>query len=222
MLKPIKGIVFDFDGVIVDSEYYWPEIESKFLFEHTIGWKEEYYTKLLTGKSLPEAHKLLVNDFSLKLTYDEYLIEYSKMAINIYRNIAKPINGLIDVLDFLGKKSIKLAIASSSKRSWIELSLKTHDLLKYFDVIVSSLDIDVENGKPSPDVYLLAAKRLGESTDALIAIEDSKSGVLSSKSAGIYCIGLNNGFNNNQDISESDIIINGYGEDMLNMLGAIL
>jgi beta-phosphoglucomutase-like phosphatase (HAD superfamily) len=89
--------------------------------------------------------------------------------------------------------------------------LQRFDLLESFKVVVSADELE-GNGKPSPAIYLLTAKRLGVSPDRCIAIEDSKNGVLSAKNAGMFCIGFRNGFNDEQDLSRADMVIQRFVE----------
>lgn len=204
-----SGIIFDFDGVLFDSEKHWGNVENPYLRRHIATWKDEDYEKL-TGKSLPEVHLLLVEDFNFPLSAEQYFSEYEEMALEMYARIAQPLENLQAVLDLTESIGKKHAIASSSKRSWITASLARYGLEEKFPVIVTAHDPDIQRGKPAPDVYLGAARRLREEPANFIAIEDSRNGVASAKAAGLFCVGLRNGFNDSQDLSEADEIIYGY------------
>ena len=115
------------------------------------------------------------------------------------------------VIDEIKTRKIPIALASSSLREWIEIVLNRFDLNPFFDVIVSAEDIDAP-GKPAPDIYLYTAKKLGLLPGECLVIEDSYHGVTAAKSAGMFCIGFRNGFNEKQDLSSADFIANGYKE----------
>ena len=154
----------------------------------------------------------------LKLDRELYLAKYEEMAHQIYSDYVRPIPFLKTLLTQLGRCRAQLAIASSSKRSWIERALQGHTLPVTFSTIVSASDPDIERGKPAPDVYLRAAHLLGEPPERLIAIEDSSHGVTSACVAGLYCIGLRNGFNDTQDLSHAHEIMYGYRPDQLSKI----
>jgi HAD superfamily hydrolase (TIGR01509 family) len=216
-----SGIIFDFDGVLYDSEKHWEKIENRYLIERVPGW-DPYEYKHLIGHSLPEAYTYLKNR-GLRLTEEQYFADYHKMAMELYANYAKPLLNIDTLLRRLSIRKTKMAVASSSKRIWIDTALHNSALPIDFTVIVSSDDKSIAKGKPAPDVYLRAAELLGEQTSKLIAIEDSKNGVVSAKAAGLYCFGLRNGFNETQDLSEADDIIHGYTpQNMKKILNLII
>lgn len=199
---------------MVDSERHWPGVENDYLRKHLTAWKDQYYKDLI-GKSLPEVHEYLKRYYGFTLNAAQYYDDYENMAIPLYQRRAKSLPGLTRLLEHLQERQLLLAIASSSKRSWIELALKANNLTGHFGVVVSAHDKDIQKGKPAPDVYLAAAKLLGCNPAELVAVEDSRSGVLSAKAAGLYCFGLRNGFNEEQDLSGADEIIEGYNRQTI-------
>lgn len=216
-----SGIVFDFDGVLYDSEKHWEVIENRYLIERVPAWNSLDYKNLI-GHSLPEAYTYL-RSRGLSLNEDEYFTDYYKMAEEVYSKFAEPLKNISVLLHSLAMRKIKLAIASSSRRAWIDMALQNRRLPVAFEVIVSGDHPSVHKGKPAPDVYLVAADLLGEHPSKLIAIEDSKYGVASAKKAGLYCFGLRNGFNDDQDLSEADSILDGYStEDRAQLMGLIV
>lgn len=205
------GVVFDFDGVLYDSEKHWHIIENEYLLDRIAAWQPEEY-RYLIGRSLPEVYRYLYQR-GLRLSEEQYVADYHKMAERLYAELAKPLPGIHNLLNEILARQLKIAIASSSKRIWIDAALKAHRLPIEIPVIVSATDPDITQGKPAPDVYLRAADLLHENPSQLIAIEDSKNGVLSAKTAGLYCIGLRNGFNDAQDLRAADRIMHGYSQE---------
>ena len=214
LYKHTKGylaVVLDFDGVIVDSEDHWGGVENPYIKKHTSKWRDEDYGQL-TGMGLSEVHKLLVTKYDFPLSEQQYFNDYEELALTLYSEVAKPIKGVEQFLEHLKASDLKIAIASSSRPTWINIALKRHGLRGYFSRIVSSHDPDVSNGKPAPDVYVKAARELLVATDKIIVIEDSTNGIRAAKSAGTFCIGLNINGQNIQDLSQADLIVTSYDE----------
>ena len=216
-----SGIVFDFDGVLFDSEKHWPAVENDYLHRHMPRWKDEYYSQLI-GRSLAEIHELLSKTYGFLLTQDEYFKDYDVMAQDLYASTALPLLNVDRVIANAHGRGRSLAIASSSKRSWIDAALRRTQFAHKFSDIVTAYDSDVARSKPAPDIYLVAAKRLGLAPTQLIAIEDSKNGVLSAKAAGLYTIGIRNGFNEDQDLGSADEILLGYTGPSLQRINELL
>jgi len=215
------GVVFDFDGVLFDSEKYWPAVENDYLHRHMPGWRDEYYS-LLTGRSLGEIHELLAANYAFPLTRAEYFKDYEVMAQSLYADVASPLPGVDKAIFGIRDLKKPMAIASSSKRNWIDSALRRAPFVNEFSEIVTAYDDDVARSKPAPDIYLAAANRLGVAPVHLLAIEDSKYGVLSAKAAGLYTIGIRNGFNEDQDLGSADEIIQGYTDSSLQRINELL
>jgi HAD superfamily hydrolase (TIGR01509 family) len=150
-----------------------------------------------------------LNESLDKLTdkHREHTHEFIRENMN-----GKEIPGIKKILEELKDQKIKTAVASSSSKDLIETVIKGFDLCKYFDVLISGED--VKKGKPNPDIFLHAAKKLKANIRNCIIIEDSTNGVKAAKKAGAKCIGFNNPDSHGQNLSKADIIINKF--DILN------
>src|SRR5687768_13664166 len=206
----MKSFIFDMDGVIVDSELHWKSLEGYFLQSLVPGWTSADQDKII-GLSVHDLYRLLTSDYGLRYDKKEFLDLYHAMAREIYAGKASLLPGFLDVLSWLHKKQIRIALASSSPRPWIEMVLDKFDLQTAFEVVVSADELQGE-GKPSPAIYMLTAQKLGIEPECCVVIEDSEKGVLSSKRAGMYCIGFRNGFNDEQDLSAADMLITGFNQ----------
>ena len=204
------AVIFDMDGVIVDSEIHWKTLEGYFLQSLIPTWTGADQDKII-GLGVHDLYTLLVSQYGLQKTKEQFLELYQQMANKIYGQKVSLTAGFSDLLTTLNKNNIPVALASSSPRSWIDIMLRRFDLQASFRVVVSADELEGE-GKPSPAIYLLTAQRLGVRPKSCIAIEDSKNGVLSAKNAGMFCIGFRNGFNEEQDLSKADMIIHGFAE----------
>jgi len=206
----MNAVIFDMDGVIVDSEIHWKTVEGYFLQSVIPTWRSSDQDKII-GMGVHDLYTLLSNEYGLQKTKEQFLELYQEMANEIYGQKVSLLEGFPALLSTLNTHHIPVALASSSPVSWIDIMLDRFGLRAAFKVIVSADELHGE-GKPSPAIYLLTAKRLGVSPAACIAIEDSKNGVLSAKNAGMFCIGLRNGFNVEQDLSRADMVISSFAE----------
>jgi len=206
----MNAVIFDMDGVIVDSEIQWKTLEGYFLQSLIPTWSSSDQDKII-GLGVHDLYTLLIGQYGLQNTKAQFLDLYQEMANEIYGQKVSLIVGFSDLLTTLNKNNIPVALASSSPKSWINIMLRRFGLQSSFKVVVSADELEGE-GKPSPAIYLLTAQRLGVSPTSCIAIEDSKNGVLSAKNAGMFCIGFRNGFNEEQDLSKADMIIHGFAE----------
>ncbi len=203
------GIVFDFDGVLYDSEKHWEDIENTYLRKYIPSWENDHYKNLI-GMSLSEVHDYLKKKHGFKRSRTQYFADYDVMANELYSNLAKPLAGIGALVNTLKKMDTKLAIASSSKVEWIKQAMHNHPIQIEFQAIVGANDAVIKAGKPAPDVYIQAAKMLRVDPHKLVAIEDSRNGLIAASTAGMHCIGLRNGFNDEQDLGYADEIFEGY------------
>lgn len=206
----MDAVIFDMDGVIVDSEIHWKTVEGYFLQSLIPTWSSSDQHKII-GIGVRDLYTQLTNEYGLQKTEEQFLELYQEMADEIYGQKVSLLEGFSDLLATLNTQHIPVALASSSPVSWIDIMLDRFGLRAAFKAVVSADELQGE-GKPSPAIYLLTAERLGISPAACIAIEDSKNGVLSAKNAGMFCIGLRNGFNEEQDLSRADLLISGFPE----------
>jgi HAD superfamily hydrolase (TIGR01509 family) len=206
----INTIIFDMDGVIVDSELHWRGVEEPFLRNLIPNTYEEYH-KFIVGRSLSDIFLYLYSNFNLPINKKEFMASYNEMAAKIYQEKANLLPGVLDFIKLLKKEKYTLGLASSSPMFWVNMAVGRFELRNYFEKIVSA-DETQAKGKPAPDIYLHALDVLNKEPSECIAIEDSKNGVISAQEAGIKCIGLKNGFNDDQDLSRSDLLIHGFGE----------
>jgi len=211
-MQGYKGVIFDFDGVIVDSEYYWPLIENEYLIKNCKNWSNELYDKLI-GKSLPEVHEF-IKTFGFRPSYKEYSDEYKKMGNLVYGKLCT-INGpILNLIYNLKSTDVKIAIASSTPKSIIKTVLHRLKVENYvFDDNIFTTDQTPKKlSKPNPEIYNFVIGKM-HLTNNSFAVEDSKSGVISAKKAGLTVVGIRNGYNQNQDIKKSDFVLNCLDEE---------
>jgi HAD superfamily hydrolase (TIGR01509 family) len=201
----LRAMIFDMDGVLVDSELHWKQVEGYFLHSLVPGWRPQDQEKII-GLSVHSVYEMLVADYGLKGTKEEFLKRYHEMAREIYQKRVSLIKPFPHLLKVLKARGVPTALASSSPRLWIGMMLDRFNLGDSFDVVISADELEGK-GKPAPDIYLLTARRLGVEPVECLVIEDSRNGVLSAKAARMYCIGFRNGFNEEQELSEADEVL---------------
>lgn len=207
----MQAFIFDMDGVIVDSELHWKKPEGFFLRSLVPNWTDADQTRII-GLSLDNMYRLLTTEYGVTHSKDHFLEVYMAMARQIYREMVALIPGFSELIAELHRREVPVALASSSTRSWIEIVLDRFDLRSDFEAVVSADDLPGGESKPSPAIYLHTAQRLGVKPAECVVMEDSQNGVLSARRAGMYCIGFRNGFNEDQDISTADVLVNSYAE----------
>jgi len=208
---PIKAIIFDMDGVLVDSEPHHIKIEKKLFAKLNLNISdEEHSTYMGTATDVMwekiVSHKKLTLD--IKDLVEQTILE-SKLHFSLQENLV-PISGLVELLDEIYKKGIPMAVASSSGQEIIDIILKHTNLKKYFKYMVSSELVGAS--KPEPDIFLHTAKLLGVKPWECVVIEDSANGIRAAKAANMYCIAYNGVSANNQDQSLADEQIVDFSE----------
>lgn len=198
------------DGVLVDSERHWQEVEFVFLKNRIPGWNLGQHKKIM-GMSVPDLYALLRWQFKIKLAEREFARIYNQMAEEIYRGKVSLVPGCLEFIRGCQAEAFRLAIASSSPMLWIDIVMGRFDLASYFEAIVSADHISCKS-KPQPDIFIHTAKRLDQTPADCVVIEDSQNGVTAAKKAKMKCIGFRNGHNDEQDLSEADLIVGGFGE----------
>ena len=185
----IAAVIFDMDGVLIDSEGTWSRVRADVVARHGGHWTEQDQRNVM-GDNSRQWSAYIKRTWSVPLSEAEIFREVLSTMIAVYeRDGLTVLPGAREAVEMLGAR-YPLAVASSSPRELIAVALRVADLNVAFRVIVSS--DDVEHGKPAPDVYILAAARLGVPATACVAIEDSSNGLRAAVAAGMATIAVPN------------------------------
>jgi HAD superfamily hydrolase (TIGR01509 family) len=184
----IDAVVFDLDGVLIDSEQVWDEARRELAAELGGRWHERAQRDMM-GMSSLEWSAYMQDELGLQLPPQAISDEVVRRLEALYRRRLPLLTGAREAVERLAARW-PLAIASSSNRPLIELVLELAGIASLFRAVVSSEE--VERGKPSPDVYLEATRRLGVDPARAAAIEDSESGLLAASAAGMRVIAIPN------------------------------
>lgn len=184
----IQAVVFDLDGVIVDSEHVWDAAREALAPERGGRWHEGAQRDMM-GMSSVEWSRYMHDVIGLKDPPEEISAEVVRRLEATYREELPLVDGATEAVARLAERW-PLGLASSSNREIIDLVLGLSGLDLFFRATVSSEE--VPRGKPSPDVYLEAARRLGVGPERSAAVEDSRNGILSARAAGMRVVAIPN------------------------------
>ncbi len=166
----IEAVVFDLDGVLLDSEQVWDEVREQLVEERGGRWRDQAHTEMM-GMSSVEWSRYMHDELGVSDPPEEISKEVVRRLAEVYRERLPLIEGAVEAVERLAAHW-PLGLASSSNRELIDLVLELSGLARFFQVTVSSEE--VQHGKPAPDVYLEAARGLGVPPENCAAVEDSR------------------------------------------------
>jgi HAD superfamily hydrolase (TIGR01509 family) len=184
----IEAVVFDLDGVIVDSEHVWDEVREQLARERGGRWHDGAQADMM-GMSSTEWAAYMHDVIGLQEPPGEINAEVVDRLLARYREQLPVIDGSVDAVRRLAGQ-FRLGVASSSNRPIIDAVLEAAGIAELFDATVSSEEVG--RGKPAPDVYLEAARRLGVEPSHAAAVEDSSNGLRAAHAAGLRVLALPN------------------------------
>lgn len=201
------GIIFDMDGVIIDSEPLHRRAVRILLSRYKVSITDQEL-HAFAGNDATQLLKGLIRRYRLSVDFSTLINQHQQNVERVFATSTIPETPAVDLIRLLHEKEIPLALASSSHRQLIQLVLAHLDLTECFQVIIGG--DEVERGKPFPDIYIEAARRLKRNPAFCLAIEDSKNGVQSAKDAGCFCVGYVNPNSGNQDLERADKIVRDF------------
>ncbi len=197
------------DGVLIDSEPLHLLAYQKFLLDFGLTFLEEDNHNFLGMKDI-DCAKFLVERHNLSMTALDFVARKEAVLHELFSQDLRMQPGVHKTLENALQQSIPTAIASSATMPTIELVVKLTETRKYFRHLCSG--DEVLNGKPAPDVFLLAAKRLGFEPHECLVIEDTFNGVCAAKAAGMMCIAIPCQATRHQDFAHADLVLSSMEE----------
>ena len=184
----IDAVVFDLDGLLLDTEQVWDEVREGLVRERGGRWHDRAQADMM-GMSSTEWSHYLHDELELAEPPEELNRIVVERMEDRYRRQLPLVDGAAEAVRRLAGRW-PLGLASSSNRPLIDLALELMGVAELFRATVSSEEVD--RGKPAPDVYLEAARRLGVEPESAVAVEDSASGIRSAKAAGMGVVAIPN------------------------------
>lgn len=212
MLKDIDAVIFDVDGTIADSMWMWKQIDIEYLGKFGISLPKDLQ-KNIEGMSFRETAGYFKKNFNIPDSEEVMMADWNEMAAHKYRYEIPLKKGVKEFLDLCKKSEMLLGIATSNSIELLSDLLKAHNLEPYFDVIITGSD--GLKGKPAPDMYLEAARRLSVDVSRCLVFEDIIPGILAGKRAGMKVCAIDDLYSRDvlsQKIKEADYFIYSFEE----------
>jgi HAD superfamily hydrolase (TIGR01509 family) len=200
----VAAVVFDMDGVIVDTEQYWVQ-EERDILAAALPAGHGVDPHDITGINVHEQYEMLSADHEMQVSQDEYFDLFDSKAESVYAR-ADLMPGFHDLLDALDERDLPLGVCTSSYPRWIDIVFETNDLTARFDAVLSAADEPVP-GKPEPDLYERMADRLGVAPSEMVVVEDSSNGVAAAAASGAYTIAYAATAHDGVDHSPADEVV---------------
>ncbi|SMC75672.1 HAD family hydrolase [Moheibacter sediminis] len=207
----LKAVLFDMDGVIVDTEPLHRKAYYKTFEGLGIYVSEELYSTF-TGASTQKVFETIIEKFNLKNSTDELMTGKRAAFKDYFYNDLEfdLVPGVRDLIQHYYQNDVKLVLASSATRTTIDMVFEKFGLEKYFTGKISGADLKAS--KPHPEIFLLAAEIAQESKENCMVIEDSTNGILAAHRAEIFCAGFKSMNTFQQDYSLANIVVSDFNE----------
>lgn len=205
----IKAVLFDLDGVLIDSETISREASDRTLADVGIVLTDDE-RKEIFGRRTIDNYSRHIKKRRLDLDAAKLVEKKVKLYSELIKGRLKPLPGVLNLLAKLDDEDFRKAVVSSSPLERVNASLEEVGLILEFELILSG-DCCVK-GKPDPEPFLLAAEKLGSSPSECVVIEDAEAGILAAKEAGIKCIAVKSPNTHGQDLSSADLIVESIKE----------
>lgn len=200
----IVAAIFDMDGLLVDSEPLYFQAESEVARRYGKDFTIEVMEKMMGQKAI-RSMEIMRETLGIHGTPDEILAFRDALYRDLLKKGVKPMKGAFALLDWLESEGHRKAVATSSRAEFKDIIFDRLGLHDRFELVITGDQVSA--GKPSPEIYRLALRRLGLHPTACVVLEDSAVGLKAAKGAGCFCIAVPNRFTRNQDFSEADLVV---------------
>ena len=209
----IKALIFDFDGLIIDTETPEFTVWQNIYREHGYELPASQWASILGGSGNSDfdaaANLSLLTQGRLDSASlsDRFRLQSGELIQTL-----RPLPGVVDYLTEAKRLGLKLAIASSSPRSWVEPHARRIGVFHYFDHVLTREDVGPGRTKPNPDLFLTALDRLEVPKEAAIVFEDSPNGVKAARQAGIFVVAVPNELTSTLSLDHADLVLSSLSD----------
>lgn len=204
----IKALLFDFDGLILDTETPEYQVWQAIYREHGFELPREEWGKIIGGYGISNFDAAEHLSLLAQGRLDSVSLRDRHRSESTALTLAQPVlPGVMDYLRDAKRLGLKLAIASSSRHAWVETHAGRLGVLGYFDQVICADDVAAGRTKPNPDLFLLALDRLEVRKEEAIVFEDSPNGVKAARSAGIFVVAVPNPVTSLLAIEDADLVL---------------
>ena len=201
----MHAVLFDMDGVIVNSEDYWVEFQREEILPTTVP-DTNVDVAEITGMNYHEIYDYLEAEYGTDISREAFVGRFADAAEEIYTEHVDLLDGLPELLAELEDRGVETAVVSSSPHDWIDIVLERFDLEDAFDHVISADDIDGAS-KPEPDVFEYAATEVGVAPEACLVVEDSENGVEAAARATTTVVAYRIDAHDDLDLSAADVVV---------------
>lgn len=183
----MDAVFFDMDGVLVNSEDFWIELEREEILPTAVP-NDSVFVEEVMGIFYEEQYDILDEKYDVAIDYDEFISLFDGAADNIYGEQVELTDGTRELIQELRDAGIPVGMVTGSPPEWYQIALDRFDLADLFDTVVSAADLEGP-GKPEPTIYETTAEQLGVDPDRSLAVEDSRHGTTAAHRAGMTVVG---------------------------------
>jgi HAD superfamily hydrolase (TIGR01509 family) len=216
--RTLKAVLFDMDGVIVDSEPLWSEAEKQLLARRNLAYSPSLKTAMM-GRDARGAVGFLIEHYGLPESQDELIGERNQLIAELFQEHLKAMPGALEMVRSVIAARIVTGLVSSSPKPLMELALEKLGATGLFALALSG--DQVTRGKPAPDIYISAAEKLGVKPECCLVIEDAPHGVTAAKHAGMFCLAINTSVSA-VELAMADKVVSGFEEVDLKLLQSLM
>jgi HAD superfamily hydrolase (TIGR01509 family) len=216
--RTLKAVLFDMDGVIVDSEPLWSEAEKQLLARRNLAYSPSLKTAMM-GRDARGAVGFLIEHYGLPESPDELIGERNQLIAELFQEHLKAMPGALEMVRSVIAARIVTGLVSSSPKPLMELALEKLGATGLFALALSG--DQVTRGKPAPDIYISAAEKLGVKPECCLVIEDAPHGVTAAKHAGMFCLAINTSVSA-VELAMADKVVSGFEEVDLKLLQSLM
>ncbi len=188
LLDGMQAVLFDLDGVLLDTEPLYTKATQMVLEPHGKTFEWETKSRMM-GRSPLESAQTLIDAVGLQMTASEFLARKRPLLEDLFRQ-SQPMPGAADFVEHLARRNVRLAVATSSEHHFFDLKTSHHSWFRHIGTVVCGDDPAVAHLKPAPDIFLVAAERVGVLPEQCLVFEDSPAGVQAALAAGARVVAL--------------------------------